>query len=866
MLIPLSLHVNGASHQLEVDPDRTLLSVLREDLGLVGTKVGCGEGKCGACTLLMDGSPVQSCSVTVGAAAGSRLTTVEGLAMAGALHPLQEAFLATEAFQCGYCTPGMLMSALALLHSSPNPTPAEIVHAMQDNLCRCGSYPRIVEAILLAAARLRGEEGAATGAAAPAVGAPIALEELPPALSATDDEGLFVAYPCPDLAAALYPEERTPPAPEGRPLQQIGPWIHIGGEGAVTVYVGKAEVGQNSRTALAQIVAEELQIPAHSVAVVMGDTGRSPFDMGTFGSRTTPITGRQLWRTGAAARDLLLDLAAAAWNVDRAELSLVEGAVHHPGSGRKAGYGELARDRQLLRIAHEEQPSTPAEAWTIAGQSTPKAGGERFVTGDHRYAADMALPGMLYGKVLRPPAFHATLESLDTSAAEAMEGVVVVREGDFVGAAAPDEFTAARAVDAMRACWKTTLQVSQNELFDYLKASPVEAEGRRGPFLAVEGSVREGMAAAHLAMEQRYTVDYIAHAPLEPRAALAVWQGDRLTVWTGSQRPFGVRGELAAAFGLPEAQIRVIVPDTGAGYGGKHLGDAAIEAARLARAAGRPVKVVWTRQEEFTWAYFRPAGLIEISGGVDAEGRFTALEFHNYNSGAAGIETLYQIPNRHLEYHPTETPLRQGAYRALSSTANHFARESFVDELAAGLGLDPLEMRLRNLADPRLRAVLTAAADSFGWGSRTPAPNHGYGLAAGYEKGSYVATCVEVQVNPSTRQPRVLRIVEAYECGALLNPDNVRNQVEGAIVQGLGGALYESIKFANGRILNPNFAGYRVPRFGDIPPIEVILLDRKDLPSAGAGETPIITIAPAIGNAIYQATGVRVRTLPMGMR
>jgi CO/xanthine dehydrogenase Mo-binding subunit/aerobic-type carbon monoxide dehydrogenase small subunit (CoxS/CutS family) len=865
MLIPLPLHINGASHQFDVDPDRTLLSVLRDDLGLTGTKYGCGEGKCGSCTLLMDGSPVQSCSVTVGAAAGSRITTVEGLASTGALHPLQQAFLQTEGFQCGYCTPGMIMSAAALLHANASPTTAEIIHAMQDNICRCGSYPRIVEAISIAAAKLRNGDGATTGAEMKPLGAPISLETLQPALSATVDEGLFVAYPCPDLAVAIYGEELPPPAPETRPLQEIGPWIHIDGEGAVTVYVGKAEVGQNSRTALAQIVAEELQIPAHAVTVVMGDTGRSPFDMGTFGSRTTPITGSQLWRAGAATRDLLIDLAAAAWNVDRAELRLAEGAVHHARTGRSAGYGELARDRQVLRIAHEDQPSTPAEAWTIAGQSTPKAGGERFVTGEHRYAADTALPGMLHGKILRPPAFHAALESLDTSAAEAMEGVIVVREGDFVGVAAPDELTAARAVDAMRARWKTTLQVSQPDLFEYLKASPVEAEGRRGPLLAVEGSVAEGLAAAHLALEQRYTIDYIAHTPLEPRAALAHWQGDRLTVWTGTQRPFGVRGELALAFDLPEAQIRVIVPDTGAGYGGKHLGDAAIEAARLARAAGRPVKVVWTRQEEFTWAYFRPAGLIEISGGVDAEGRFTALEFHNYNSGSAGIESLYQIPNRHIEFHPADAPLRQGAYRALSTTANHFARESFVDELAAGLGMDPLEMRLRNLTDPRLRAVFIAAAEAFGWGKNTPPAHHGYGIAGGFDKGSYVAACVEVQMNPATRQPKVLRVVQAYECGALLNPGNVRNQVEGAIIQGLGGALFESIKFANGRILNPNFAGYRVPRFGDTPDIEVILLDRKDLPSVGAGETPIIAVAPAIGNAIYQATGVRLRSMPLAL-
>lgn len=851
----LRLHVNGVTHQFQADPDRSLLSVLREDLALTGTKYGCGDGKCGACTLLVDGNPVQSCSLSVGSATGSRIVTVEGLASEGKLHPIQQAFLEEGALQCGYCTPGMIMSAAALLNAHPQPTVAEIVHVMQDNICRCGSYPRIVAAIRTAARMLHnGEEMPA-----------IAEIPMPDGEPVSPDDGLFVAYPCPDLAAAIYGESTPPPTAE-RPLPQIGPWVHIDEAGGVSLYVGKAEVGQNSRTALAQIVADELKIPAGQVQVVMADTARVPFDMGTFGSRTIPITGSQVWRIGATARDLLLDLAAATWNVEAADLTLDNGAVHHPQSGRAASYGDLARDRQILRIAETDRPKTPADQWTVAGQSIPKTAGRAFVTGQHKFASDMKLPGTLIGKILRPPAFAAALESLDTGAAEEMEGVIVVRDGDFVGAVAPDELTAARAVDALRARWRTTLQVSQPELFDYLKASPVEGDGRRAPSISAAGDVEAALAAAHLTLEGRYTADYIAHAPLEPRAALAHWEGDHLTVWTGTQRPFGVRAELCAAFGLPESQIRVIVPDTGAGYGGKHAGDAAIEAARLSKAVGKPVKVAWTRQEEFTWAYFRPAALMEMRGGVDAAGRLTAFEFHNYNAGAAGIETLYEIPNWHIEYHPTESPLRQGAYRALSTTANHFARESFMDELAHALGIDPLEFRLQNLIDPRLRAVFEAAAEGFGWGTRSAEPHHGYGIAGGYDKGSYVAACVEVYVNPADQQPRVRRVVQAYECGALINPDNVQGQVEGALIMGLGGALFESIKFANGRILNPSFAGYRVPRFGDVPAIETILLDRKDLPSVGAGETPIIAIAPAIGNAIFAATGIRLRAMPLTFR
>ncbi|MEZ4865432.1 MAG: molybdopterin cofactor-binding domain-containing protein [Caldilineaceae bacterium] len=866
MQIQLQLHINNNIHNLHVDPDRTLLSVLREELGVTGPKYGCGEGKCGACTVLMDGNPVQACSVTVGAAAGSRLTTVEGLAANGRLHPIQSAFLEIGALQCGYCTPGMLMSAAALLDAHPQPSLAEINHFMQDNVCRCGAYQRIVAAIQRAAAILQ------TGDAVnPVISTEVAVMrpfDTAEPVPTKNDEGIFVAYPCPDLVMARYGEDAEIPAPEERELQDIGPWVHIDGEGAITVCVGKAEVGQNIRTTLAQIVAEELRISADMVRVVLGDTGLTPFDMGTFGSRTTPVTGAQLWRVGATARELLLDLAAAAWSVARTTLQITGGVVSHPASGRSATFGDLARDRNLLRIAPDDAPITPPSAWTTAaGQPRAKVNGQAFVTGQHPYASDTALPAMYYGKVLRPPAYQAKLVSIDSSAAAAIAGVTVVQERhdeeDFVGVVGPDEFTASQALDAIRTRWQTPLQVSQPELFEYLKANPVEGEGRRGPYLAVEGSVEEGLAAAHFTLSQQYTVEYIAHAPLEPRAAVAQWQDGQLTVWTGTSRPFGVRTELALAFGLPETQIRVIVPDTGSGYGGKHTGQAAIEAARLAKAVGAPVKLVWTREEEFTWAYLRPAGIIEVTGGVDAEGRFTALQLLNTNSGAAGIETLYAIPNRHIAYQPADSPLPQGSYRSLAAPANHFARETFLDEIAHSLGIDPLEIRYRNLQDERMKAVLTAAADGFGWGKSTPAAHHGFGLAGGFDKNSYIATCAEVYVNPANGQVKVVRVVAAYDCGAIINPDTVRNQVEGALVQGLGGALFERITFANGRLLNANFGGYRVPRFGDIPTIEVVLLDRRDISPAGAGETPIVAIAPAIGNAIFQATGVRLRALPL---
>jgi isoquinoline 1-oxidoreductase len=472
---------------------------------------------------------------------------------------------------------------------------------------------------------------------------------------------------------------------------------------------------------------------------------------------------------------------------------------------------------------------------------------------------------MLHGKVLRPPAFGAILESIDTRRAAALPGVTVVRDGSFVGVVAPDEATAARAIGAIEADWKTAFGPSDADLFRSFEHSLAQA--RRSPGAGERegrGSIDDALAKADVRLERTYTIAYIAHAPLEPRAAVAEWADGKLTVWTGTQRPFGVRGELTQFFKLPDTDVRVIVPDTGAGYGGKHTGEAALEAARLARAVGRPVKRVWTREEEFTWAYFRPAGLIAVRAGARRDGTLTAWEFHNVNSGGSGLESPYESESHRVAFHNAPAaPLRQGSYRALASTANHFAREAHLDELARELGIDPLELRLRNLKNDRIRAVLAATAERFGWGRSKPPAGHGYGIAAGTEKGGNVATCAEVAVDRATGKVQVVRIVSAFECGAIVNPDHLMNQVEGATVMGLGGALFEAIRFEGGTIRNSRFSRYRVPRFSDAPAIDVVLLDRKDIPSAGAGEAPIIAVAPAIAAALFDAAGVRLHALPL---
>jgi isoquinoline 1-oxidoreductase len=646
--------------------------------------------------------------------------------------------------------------------------------------------------------------------------------------------------------------------------KEIGAFLHISETGVVTVATGKVEVGQNIRTSLAQVVAEELHLSVAAIGLVMGDTDLTPFDIGTFGSMTTPVMAAHLRRVAAAARELLLDLAAAEAQVKRGALVVADGKVTHLPTGRSFSFGDLTRGKKLTQTVSAEVPVTPTAEWKVAGTAVPKVDGRALVTGKHRYASDVKRPGMLYGTVLRPATLKGALATVDLKAAEAMPGVTVVRDGDFVGVVAPTAELAQQALAAIRAEWKSPPEPSEKELFNVLKEVSGDGGGGFGGRGNQEtGSIEKGLAAADHKLQATYTVAYIAHVPLETRAAVAEWKDGKLTVWTGTQRPFGNRSDLAKAFDLSAERVRVIVPDTGSGYGGKHSAEVAIEAARMAKAAGKPVKLVWTRSEEFTWAYFRPAGVIEVTAGARKDGTLTAWDFHNYNSGGSAIRPLYDIANVRTAFHSSRSPLRQGSYRGLAATANHFARESHIDDLAHAVGMDPLELRLKNLKDSRLRAVLEAAARQFGWGKRKADGDHGFGIAGGFEKGSYVATCAEAAVDRGSGEVRVVRLVTAFECGAILNPDHLKNQVEGAVVMGLGGALFEAIHFEGGKILNARMRRYRVPRFEDVPVLETVLLDRKDLPSAGAGETPIVAVAPAIGNAIFQAVGVRLHSLPM---
>jgi isoquinoline 1-oxidoreductase beta subunit len=638
-------------------------------------------------------------------------------------------------------------------------------------------------------------------------------------------------------------------------------------DGTITALSGKVEEGQGPRAELSQAAAEELRVPVDQVRLVMADTDLVPDDGITAGSRTTPRNVPEMRQAAATARELLTSLAARQWAVDAATLDVRDGRIAGP-AGQAMTYADLAKAAELVatfdQAIRTDVALTDVPDWKVLGQSVVRPNARALVTGAHRFPSDVVRPGMLYGKVLRPPAYGSTLESIDLSAAQAMDDVVVVREGPFVGFAAASSYRADKAREAVAATasWKTPPQpVSNESVYDHLRKHAAREQGRTD----TKGSVQEALQEADRVLEESYRVAYIQHAPMEPRAAVAEWSGEALTVWAGCDGPFRAHKALAEELGIPAEQVRVVIPDMGGGFGGKHTAEAAVEAARLARAAGRPVSVQWTREEEFTWAYCRPAAVIECRGGLDAEGSLVAWDFTNVNAGGAAIGTPYALPHTRVSSVRSDSPVPQGSYRCLGATANNFARESFMDELATAAGSDPLAFRLAHLENPRLRTVLEKVAKEFGWTSRRKqvTPERGVGLACGTEKNSVVAACVEVAVDRSKGDIEVTEICQAFECGPILNPANLLSQVQGCIVMGLGGALTEEIEFEDGKILNPRFSRYRVPRFRDVPRIDVHLVENRDIPPAGGGETPIIAVAPAIGNAVFAAIGVRLRSMPL---
>jgi isoquinoline 1-oxidoreductase len=639
--------------------------------------------------------------------------------------------------------------------------------------------------------------------------------------------------------------------------------IHFADDGTITVFSGKVDAGQGARVELALAAAEELRVPYERVKMMLGDTNVCPDDGLTAGSLTTPRTVPAIRQAAAAIRQLLTEQAAKKWSVDAASIESKDGKLANKASGKEATYFELAKDEDLAkRLAEPAGASvvlTPVAEWKTLGKPHVSPTAHDKVTGKHEYPSDMKRPGMMYGRVLRSPKYQAKLLEVDLAAVKSMKDVITVRDGEFVGVVAPTAYGAKLAIEAIgkTAKWADVDMPSSDELPEYLRKN---AEGGvpKNPFAG-------DAAKAAKSLKATYSIPYIQHVPLEPRTALAEWADGKLTVWTGTQDPFGNRGELMQAFRLKEDAVHVVAHDFGGGYGGKHTGEAAVEAARLAQTAKKPVMLRWTREEECVNAYFRPAAVMDLEASLDDKGKITSWWHVNINAGGNSIESPYDIANKKSETVKSRPPLRHGSYRALASTGNAFGRESFMDELAAAAGMDPLAFRLANLKEPRLRAVLEDAAKRFDWEKRAKEkkPNRGVGLACSTDKGGFVACCAEVEIDRERGLVRVLHVTESFDCGPVLNPENLRNQIEGAIIMGLGPVLREEVVFSKGEITNGNLREYRVPKLKDVPTIETYAMNRTDVEPVGAGETPIIAIAPAVANAVFAATGERLRSLPL---
>ncbi len=664
----------------------------------------------------------------------------------------------------------------------------------------------------------------------------------------------------------LFGQQRPPSYPE-----DINAYLLIGADGRVKVFSGKIEMGQGVMTSQAQMAAEELGVAVDSIDMVLGDTERCPWDMGTFGSMTTRFFGPALRAAAAEARQVLEKLAAEKLGVDPGRLVVEKGVVSVAGDpARKTTYGELAQGKKIARLVDRKAVIRTVSQFEVMGKSPRRIDGLEKVTGRAQYAADVRLPGMLYARLVRPPAHGATLTSVDVSAAEKAPGVTVVNRDGLVAVLHADPEGAEKALGLIKARWNLPSSALDPEtIFDHIVKSGGASDVRQS-----KGDVAAGRAAAARVFETTYKKGYVAHAPIEPHAAVAEWKDGRMTVWASTQTPFPTRDRIAGALKLESGKVRVVTPFLGGGFGGKSADLQVLEAARLAQITGKPVQVAWTRQEEFFHDRFDPAAVAEIASGLDAQGKVVLWDAVVHAAGARGATLFYDVANVRVRTHGQPSYGGEGSggmhlfgvgpWRAPGANMNAFAMESQMDLMAAAAGADPVEFRLRHLTDPRMRRVLQAAADAFGWKSAPGPSGMGRAVACSIDAGSYNALIARVRVDASRGTVAVERVVCAQEMGIVVNPDGAKMQMEGSITMGLGYALAEELRFRGGDILDRNFGTYSLPRFSWLPSsIETVIVQNDDLAPQGGGEPAIVATGAALANAVFDATGARITRLPM---
>ncbi len=716
--------------------------------------------------------------------------------------------------------------------------------------------------------------------------------------------GLLLSFA---FAPALA-QQTTPVAPRRLPgslntNRRLDAWLHIGADGRVTVCTGKVEIGQGAVTALMQIAAEELDILPGRITMVSGDTALTPDEGVTSGSQSMEMGGTALRFAAAEARAILLEKAAARLGAPAAHLRVQDGMVSAP-NGNGVSYWALAEAGLLRREATASvRPKPPAEH-TIVGQPLPRLDIPAKVTGQAIYVQDMRLPGMLFGRVVRPPSYAAQLLGVDLDSVRKLPGVVaVVRDGRFLGVVAQREEQAVKARLALAAAARWSLPSAlpvQADLHAHLKTL------KHDTTTSSEKQAEAAPVAQRL--QASFTKHYLAHASIGPSCAVAQYAADSasLHVWSHTQGVFPLRGDMAKVLGLPLDKLRVTHVQGSGCYGHNGADDVALDAALLARAVpGKPVKLQWMRDDEFTWEPYNPAMVMEVSAGLSAEGRIVDWQYdvfsqgHNNRPGnpARGINLmpawhleqphtppypratpqpagagdrnavpLYDFPNQKVLHHLIpEMVLRTSALRTLGAYGNVFAIESFMDELAEAAGQDPVAFRLEHLRDPRGRAVVEAAARLANWQPGTRGDgSHGRGFGFAKYKGlsCYVACVVDIEVDRATGGIRVARAFAAADAGQVINPDGLRNQIDGGIVQAISWTLKEAVRFTPERVTSQDWDSYPILTFPEVPQVQTVLLNQPDQPPLGSGEASQGPAGAAIANALKHATGLRLRALP----
>lgn len=677
-------------------------------------------------------------------------------------------------------------------------------------------------------------------------------------------------------------------------------WIRIDPDGAITVFTGKAELGQGFKTAFQQIAAEQLDVPFASLKVVTADTGLTANEGYTSGSHSMQDSGTAILHAAAQARALLVAEAARRLDARAENLSTENGAVLAP-DGRRLGYGELvAADVLHVQAQPASQLKDPA-SFRVMGQSVPRVDIPAKVTGGQAYVQDLRLPGMLHARLVRPPSYGARLIDCDTSAVEKMPGVVkVVRDGNFLAVVATREFQSIKAMRALAAAakWQETASLPKQDdvpaVISGLPAQDSTIFHRSDPSAVGEKSI-----------DATYTRPYQSHGSIGPSCAVAHLKDGKLTVWSHTQGVFPDRQAIAEMLGMAGEDVRVIQLEGSGCYGHNGADDAAADAALIARALpDQPVRVQWMREQEHAWEPFGPAMVTRLKASLDSQGKIADWNFevfsntHSMRPGGAGCLLaaqhksqpfsvppakpiplpegggdrnaipIYSFSNARVVHHfIPDMPLRISAMRALGAYHNVFSIESFMDELAGLAGADPVEFRLKHLEDPRAREVIEKAAEGFGWRKdQKPPKDHGFGFAFARYKNlaAYCAVASEVNVNPETGRARLLRAVAAVDSGQVVSPDGLINQIEGAIVQSMSWTLYENVTFDDKRITSVDWQTYPILRFNAVPDrVDVHIINRPGQPFLGSGETGQGPAAASIANAIANATGKRLRDLPL---